>query len=252
MLRHSIALVCFALTIGSAPCQADDPYLPVVVVTAGVDSGPVYLGDLGAPGYWTWSGSDNAETVPPYGSGWNAPEICSLLAIHGRPADCTRDLIATGKDGAPTLPQPSTWRALGISNSTAEAELFTCYTNPSSDPFDCEFNFKMAMARTCAGMYTNVYDYSGSPYANCESGRGEIDLEITYARDFRKMASWFGVQLSAEVGVFEVNINIPQFSVFNWSPFNRLLVYTRKLNGCTKWYNLWDSRNCDSYYSGRS
>lgn len=249
MLRHTIALACLALTVGAAPSRADDPYLPVVEVTAGDDAGLVYLGDIGAPGLWTWDGSIGSDTQPSYGGGYGAPEICSLLNIQGRPTDCNRDLLANPTADAPVLPKPSTWAGLGISNAANETNLFDCYTNQSKDPAnDCEFKFKEAMAFMCMQMFTNVYDGVGSPYASCEQGRGELDLEITYARGYRSMASWFGVQLSGEVGVIEVNVNIPQLSIFNWSVFNRFLVYARKLDSCSRWYNLWDRHNCDSYF----
>ena len=34
------------------------------------------------------------------------------------------------------------------------------------------------------------------------------------------------------------------------NPYNKALIYARRYDACSKWYNTFDSSNCGNYYAG--
>lgn len=247
MLRIAVSLVCVAGVAGMATAQT----LPTIVVNGWYAQEAIYLGgDVGSvSSVWGWDGSGGSDVNPPYGNAIGAPDVCGVMGAYGRPADCDRSKVGQGVTAAPGVTQPEGWDALGLSNRSNEFALYACYSDPANDPETCEASFKFAMAQECMRFYNAIYNDLGSPYEQCSRGLNPVYSEITYAREFRKRSADFQINLSPEIGWFEVNINASWLSMMNWSPFNRMLLAARRNDACTRWYNVWDRLNCSSYYS---
>lgn len=234
----------------------DDATMDVVHVIGFIENTDVLLGPISSPVFdeWDYDGSTNTLTPPYLGAPAGVSPLCALLASQGRPKDCTRRLA----DGGETRPTPDPVvsynqiqdnyirAVLNQRFTSANVDLSGCYADPSMEPMACENDF-LTMLRDCEWLYD--VEFGERPRTACHVGYSAIYERVQSSRWARSLATWFGFKVGPAWGPFGVDINQNWVTdVLTDDYHNQLLVYARKLDGCRKWYMLWDGKECSANY----
>jgi hypothetical protein len=234
----------------------DDETMDVVHVTGFIENTDVYLGPISSPVFDDWDYDGQTDTVtPPYlGAPAGVSAICALLSSQGRPKDCTRSL-AEGGEARPTpepvqsynLLQDNYARAVLNQRFTiANVDLTACYADPSMEPIACEDDY-LTTLRDCDWLYDT--EFGERPRSSCHGGYSAIYERVQNSRWTRTAASWFGFKVGPAWGPIGVDINQNWVTdVLTNDYHNQLLIYARKADACSKWYMLWDGKDCSATY----
>ena len=177
-----------------------------------------------------------------------------VAGIAGSPENCTRRLA----EGAATRPTPEPVErynqvqdnylraVLNQRYTSANVDLAGCYADPSKEPMNCEDNF-LTNLQDCDWLYD--LEFGERPRTMCSVGYDDIRQRVQNSRWSRSSASWFGFKIGPAWGPFGVDINQNWVTdVLTDDYYNQLLVYARKADACSKWFMLWDGKDCSANY----